>query len=52
MAAKTQIAITKQAAGAGQAMERVKLFWAGRNPQQRIYLGSGLAITLGVAAFL
>ena len=32
-------------------MERVKLFWAGRSPQQRIYLGLGLAITLGVAAF-
>ena len=33
-------------------MERVKLFWAGRNRQQRIYLGLGLAITVGVAAFL
>ena len=32
-------------------MDRVKLFWAGRNTQQRIYLGVGLAITLGVAAF-
>ncbi len=51
MAAKTQIAVTKQAAGAGQAMDRVKLFWAGRSPQQRVYLGLGLAITLGVAAF-
>jgi flagellar M-ring protein FliF len=51
MAAKTQIAVTKQAAGAGQALDRVKLFWAGRSPQQRIYLGLGLAMTLGVAAF-
>ena len=32
-------------------MDRVKLFWAGRSPQQRVYLGLGLAITLGVAAF-
>jgi flagellar M-ring protein FliF len=51
MAAKTQIAVTKQAAGTGQAMDRVKLFWADRSPQQRIYLGLGLALTLGVAAF-
>src|SRR5579863_10318161 len=51
MAAKTQIAVTKQAAGAGSAMERVKLFWAGRNSQQRIYLGAGLAITLAVVIF-
>jgi flagellar M-ring protein FliF len=51
MAAKTQIAVTKQAAGAGQALDRVKLFWAGRSSQQRIYLGLGLAMTLGVAAF-
>jgi len=33
-------------------MERVKLFWAGRSSQQRVYLGVGLAITLGLAAFL
>jgi flagellar M-ring protein FliF len=51
MAAKTQIAVTKQAAGTGQALDRVKLFWADRSPQQRIYLGLGLALTLGVAAF-
>jgi flagellar M-ring protein FliF len=51
MAAKTQIAVTKQAVGPGQAMDRVKLFWAGRSSQQRIYLGLGLAMTLGVAAF-
>jgi flagellar M-ring protein FliF len=51
MAAKNQIPVTKQAAGAGRAMDRVKLFWAGRSTQQRVYLGLGLAITLGVAAF-
>jgi flagellar M-ring protein FliF len=51
MAAKTQTAIVKQAATGGNPIERVKLFWAGRNTQQRFYLGAGLAITLGVAAF-
>jgi flagellar M-ring protein FliF len=51
MAAKNQLAVTKQAAGAGQAMDRVKQFWAGRSTQQRVYLGLGLAMTLGVAAF-
>ena len=51
MAAKNQIAVTKQATGADRAMDRVKLFWAGRSTQQRVYLGLGLAITLGVAAF-
>jgi flagellar M-ring protein FliF len=51
MAAKSQIAVTKQAVSAGHAMERVKLFWAGRSTQQRVYLCLGLAITLGVAAF-
>src|ERR1700733_12996502 len=52
MAAKSQIAVTKQAAGAGQAMDRVKQFWAGRSTPQRAYLGLGLALTLGIAAFL
>ena len=51
MAAKTQTAIVKQAATGGNPIERVKLFWAGRNTQQRVYLGAGLALTLGVAAF-
>jgi flagellar M-ring protein FliF len=51
MAAKTQTAIVKQAASGGNPIERVKLFWAGRNTQQRVYLAAGLAITLGVAAF-
>jgi flagellar M-ring protein FliF len=52
MAAKTQTAIVKQAGSGGKPIERVKLFWAGRSTQQRIYLGAGLAIALGVAAFL
>jgi flagellar M-ring protein FliF len=51
MAAKTQTAIVKQAATGGNPIERVKLFWASRNTQQRVYLGAGLALTLGVAAF-
>jgi flagellar M-ring protein FliF len=52
MAVKTQTAIVKQAASGGNPIDRIKLFWAGRNTQQRVYLGAGLAITLGVAAFL
>jgi flagellar M-ring protein FliF len=51
MAAKTQTAIVKQAASGGNPIERIKLFWAGRNTQQRVYLAAGLALTLGVAAF-
>jgi flagellar M-ring protein FliF len=51
MAAKNQIAVAKQAANGIAAMDRVKLFWTGRSPQQRVYLGVGLAVTLGVAAF-
>src|SRR5271170_2945185 len=50
MAAKNQVAVKQQVPGVG-AMERVKLFWAGRSRQQRVYLGVGLAVTLGVAAF-
>jgi flagellar M-ring protein FliF len=46
MAAKNQIVETKQALGASQVMDRGKLFWAGLRPQQRVYLGVGLAITL------
>jgi flagellar M-ring protein FliF len=51
MAAKNQIVGTKQAGGANQVMERVKIFWNGLRPQQQIFLGAGLAITLGVVAF-
>jgi flagellar M-ring protein FliF len=51
MAAKNPIAVTKPAASGGAALNRVKQFWAGRSTQQRVYLGAGLAITLGVAAF-
>jgi flagellar M-ring protein FliF len=32
-------------------MERAKAYWAGLRPQQRIYLGAGLGVTLAVAAF-
>jgi flagellar M-ring protein FliF len=32
-------------------MDRIKKFWEGLRPQQRIYLGVGLGITLAVAAF-
>jgi len=51
MAGKNQIAATKQAVGAGQAMDRAKLYWAGLKPQQRVYFGVGLAITLAAAVF-
>ncbi|MGA2049670.1 MAG: hypothetical protein ABSG96_18380, partial [Terracidiphilus sp.] len=51
MAAKNQIVGTKQAVGANQIMERVKIFWNGLRPQQQVFLGVGLAITLAVAAF-
>ncbi len=51
MAGKNQIATTKQPAGPGQVIERAKAYWAGLRPQQRIYLGAGLAVTLAVAAF-
>ena len=33
-------------------MERAKLFWAGLRPQQQVFLGVGLALTLAVVAFL
>jgi flagellar M-ring protein FliF len=52
MAAKNQIVGTKQAVSANQVMERVKIFWNGLRPQQRAFLGVGLALTLGVAGFL
>src|ERR1700759_2638872 len=51
MAAKTQTAIVKQAGSGGNPIERVMLFWVGRNTPQRIYLIAGLGLTLGVAAF-
>ncbi|MGC2399120.1 MAG: flagellar basal-body MS-ring/collar protein FliF [Acidobacteriaceae bacterium] len=34
-----------------QALERVRLFWASRSPQQRAYLVVGLAVALAAAAF-
>jgi flagellar M-ring protein FliF len=51
MAGKNQIAAAKQAPGISQVMDRIKLFWAGLRPQQQVYLGVGLAITLAVVAF-
>ena len=51
MAGKNQIAATKQAVGASQAIDRAKLYWAGLHPQQRVYLGLGLAITVAAVVF-
>lgn len=51
MAPNNQMVASKQAAGAGRAMDHVKQFWVGLRPQQRIYLGVGLAATLAVAVF-
>lgn len=51
MEVKNQIAVAKQAAGAGPAMERVNQFWASRNSRQRLYLGAGLAVTLAAVIF-
>jgi flagellar M-ring protein FliF len=51
MAGKNQIAFTKQAADATPVTDRAKLFWAGLNSQQRIYLGIGLAITVASVLF-
>lgn len=51
MAGNNQIVASKQAAGAGRAIDHVKQFWVGLRPQQRIYLGVGLAATLAVAVF-
>jgi len=51
MAVKNQIAITKQTANTGPLMERAKLFWAGLRPQQQVYFGVGLAITVAAVVF-
>jgi flagellar M-ring protein FliF len=51
MAGNNQMVASKQAASAGQAMDHVKQFWVGLRPQQRVYLGVGLAATLAVAVF-
>jgi len=51
MAAKNQIATTKQSPGLSQAMERAKVFWTGLRPQQQGYFGLGLAITLAAFVF-
>jgi len=51
MAAKNQLATTKQAPGFDKALERAKLFWTGLRPQQQAYFGVGLAITLAAVIF-
>ena len=51
MAAKNPTAVTRQVPSGGQALERAKAYWAGLRPQQQVYLGVGLAVTLAVAAF-
>jgi flagellar M-ring protein FliF len=51
MAGKNQIAAKKQAPNVGQVMDRAKQFWAGLRPQQKVFLGVGLGLTLAVAAF-
>jgi flagellar M-ring protein FliF len=51
MAGKNQLVATKQAVGAGQAMERAKLYWQGLHPQQRVYFGIGLAVTIAAVVF-
>jgi flagellar M-ring protein FliF len=51
MASTAQVVKTNQTAVTSQPLDRLKAFWAGRGPQQRIYLGVGLAITLAAAVF-
>ena len=51
MAVKNQIAVAKQPASTGQLMERAKLFWAALRPQQRVYFGVGLAVTVAAVMF-
>jgi flagellar M-ring protein FliF len=51
MPGKNQIVATRQAGGVSQVTDRIRLFWEGLRPQQRVYLGVGLLITLAVAAF-
>ncbi len=51
MATTNQLAVRKPAPSGAELLERVKAFWAGRTPQQRIYLGVGLAVALATVAF-
>jgi flagellar M-ring protein FliF len=51
MAGKNQIVATKQAVGPSQAMDRAKLYWQGLHPQQRVYFGIGLAVTVAAVVF-
>ena len=51
MAPNNQLASTKPVLSASQMMYSGKQFWTGLRPQQRVYLGIGLAITLGAVIF-
>jgi len=51
MAAKNQNTVVKQAATSGQLIERAKAFWTGLRPQQRVYFGIGLAVTVAAVVF-
>jgi flagellar M-ring protein FliF len=51
MAAKNQITGSKKALDMSQIIERVKFFWGGLRPQQRLYFGLGLAITVAAVVF-
>ena len=52
MTSKNKAVLATQSANTVPALERVQLFWQGPSGQQRVYLGAGLAITLGVLVFL
>jgi flagellar M-ring protein FliF len=50
-AVKTPAAVAKSASASAPAMARLQSFWSNLRPQQRIYLGVGIAVTLAVLAF-
>jgi len=52
MAGKTQLAVARPAPDARRLLDRVKLFWAGLRPQQKIYSGLGFLITLVALGFI
>jgi flagellar M-ring protein FliF len=51
MAGKNQLATTKEAVSASKVIERAKLFWSGLRPQQRVFLGVGIVISLATVIF-
>jgi len=51
MAGNNQIAGKKQPVSFNQVIARAKAFWEGLRPQQQVYLGLGLAVTLAAAVF-